>query len=438
MGAQPSRPSSSSSPTNNDERSDVYSVDRLISRGINDLDEDGMTALIFASHLGHLKMVQFLISTYGPDLRVKDVQGASCLFRAAEEGHMEVVKCLMEKCPSLIHEPDYEGRTPLWMALINGHFHIVDYFLAKVPKNLVLETMSRIFTKGQTIDTTAALIWAGISGHLDITKYLVEEQNVDVMVKCKSGNTSFFVASVKKHLDVMKYLLEKNPTLIDEGNNEGRTPLWMASYYNNHEIVDYLLEEGADTEVQAGARKRTALMVAAETNSIESLKLLIDKGQANLHEKEHWNGHTALHSAASMNHLEAVKILLDKEPALIDAPDSDGCSPLWLAAFLRYPEIVKCLLEKGADVNKKTYHQEFTPLIAACASNYCPKRVQEGMETIEALVEQGGANLNEVSSGGKSAIFMAALKDHVNIVEYLMRKGAFIGENVRHGFIHRG
>ena len=49
---------------------------------------------------------------------------------------------------------------------------------------------------------------------------------------------------------------------------------------------------------------------------------------------------------------EVVQMILDKEPALIDKVDETGKTPLHIAANYSSPEVVRCLLKNGANVQR--------------------------------------------------------------------------------------
>jgi ankyrin repeat protein len=76
----------------------------------------------------------------------------------------------------------------------------------------------------------------------------------------------------------------------------------------------------------------------------------------------YFNGRTAIHEAVMWRHLDILKTLLDanlkrdgRGSALlqcdIDKRDSRGNTPLQIAAEFGYFDIVKLLIERGAQVN---------------------------------------------------------------------------------------
>merc|ERR1719506_3652221 len=68
--------------------------------------------------------------------------------------------------------------------------------------------------------------------------------------------------------------------------------------------------------------------------------------------------------------LEAVKLLVDScDPDLDAAQKDDGWTALEIAAAYGHVEIVKFLLERGADVNKQDF-DGWTPLHASAANGH--------------------------------------------------------------------
>ena len=93
-------------------------------------------------------------------------------------------------------------------------------------------------------------------------------------------------------------------------------------------------------------------------------------------------------------------------------PDSDEC-PLSAAASLGDPDIVRLLLEFGADPN---YRKTVTPPLAAAASS-------GSVETLIAIIE-AGAQIDVRDEDGSTPLMDAAACGHVDIVKELLERGA--------------
>jgi ankyrin repeat protein len=93
-------------------------------------------------------------------------------------------------------------------------------------------------------------------------------------------------------------------------------------------------------------------------------------------------GRTALHLAAMNGHLEIVKLLLE-HGADVNAKTKEGYgyTALHSAASNGHLEIVKLLLEHGADVNAKTKYGGYTALHSATMNGH--------LEIVKLLLEHG-------------------------------------------------
>ena len=106
---------------------------------------------------------------------------------------------------------------------------------------------------------------------------------------------------------------------------DGNVPLWVAMLGNHEPVIKLLLDNGAN--LHSGDIGQFAC-TAAEQNNLKLLKEIIRCGGDVMHCKT--NGATALHIAVSEGNTEIVKFLLD-QGADIDKPDFDGWTPRALA-----------------------------------------------------------------------------------------------------------
>lgn len=105
-----------------------------------------------------------------------------------------------------------------------------------------------------------------------------------------------------------------------------------------------------------------------------------------------------------------VKFMLDKFPHLISGKDSDGYSPLHKASYSDNHEVVKTLLENGADIDSRTM-DEWTPLHCAC---------KWGNLRSASILIAAGANINARSAGGVTPLHLAAATKNKKLIELLL------------------
>ena len=105
-----------------------------------------------------------------------------------------------------------------------------------------------------------------------------------------------------------------------------------------------LLAELAGTRVDAPNRLgETALMLAALHGDLDSVRMLVRRGA-----EVNRAGWTPLHYAATNGHTEVVRYLLDQH-AYVDAQSPNRTTPLMMAARHKRPDVVRLLVEAGAD-----------------------------------------------------------------------------------------
>ncbi len=206
-----------------------------------------------------------------------------------------------------------------------------------------------------------------------------------------------------KSLDV-NYNLE-----IDEYSKS--TPLIQAIKYKQTDIINYLLENNADVNLKEELTGFTPLM--ASLNNIAIAELLIEKG-ADIEAKDD-DGINALVYASTYNDEEMVKFLLEKGADAntvceIENEHTDIAStPLMNAAYRGNTNIINMLLENGANIN---YTTDFgmTALIMAASFNQ--------FEAAKILLENN-ADTSMTDEYGRTALDLAKSEDYEDIVALL-------------------
>ena len=83
---------------------DIGSVKCLIedkNAGVDVAGSDGKTALIWASHKGHLQIVKYLIGM-GASINIKDSKGGTAYYWSSKKKHMEVAEVLATNGATII------------------------------------------------------------------------------------------------------------------------------------------------------------------------------------------------------------------------------------------------------------------------------------------------------------------------------------------------
>ena len=138
--------------------------------------------------------------------------------------------------------------------------------------------------------------------------------------------------------------------------------------------------------------------------------------------------------AAQYGHTGVVKLFLNKFSGAFNINHTgtivslntqnvvQGATALWCASTGNYVEIVKMLLEAGADVNKPTTTGS-TPLRGAAFNGHC--------DVMEVLITKG-ADLNYANVVGQSPLLIAVMRGHLKATELLLDKGADCNQRTIH------
>jgi ankyrin repeat protein len=399
---------------------------------VNEGEPDGTTALIWAAYRDDIDSADALIKA-GAKVNAANDLGATALWTASQNGGSEIVKRLLDAGadPNLAL---LSGETPLMVASRGGYADVVSQLLGKGAK------VNAIGTRAQT-----ALMWAAAEKHPEVTKVLLDH-GADLNMR---SSMWIDIQGIGPH----GYLPYNKP--IPHG---GDTALMFAARNGDAESAKLLLAKGADPD-DTDAWGMSALTLAAHSGFADVIDVLLAK-------KANPNfmlaGIAPIHNAIMRRDERIVKALLDHgadpnfqlriwTPNRRSADDWHydpmmvGASPLWLAARIGEPNIVKMLLDKGADpkfVHHAVYVAElgfgqgnrdesFSVLHAAVGmakSNAwvdipATEREPKTLETVKILLDHG-VEINYKSPDGKTALDGARTQRFQSVIAYLTEKGA--------------
>ena len=434
------------------ERSDL--VQLLLDNGadVNQVDADGRTPLHCAiSRRCNADLVRQLLDR-GASFDVKDAYGRAPLQSAiANACSLEVVQVLMEKEEK--QEKDKQKvesmrQERLLLAVLSGSVELVEYFFRP-------EDLDWVNDGNQT-----GLHLAAISGHVDLTKFLIEKdkenageyQNQLINEKDLNGNTPLHYAAMAGQLDMAKILLEKDANETAENKDKkkfheiqdptGRALLHTAVLKADLEVIKLLISKGADIKAKDG-RGYTPLRYAVLGGHVGVAKHLIDNG-ADINAQDR-DGNTPLHYAILGGHVEVAKYLIDNG-AQFSVKNKKNQTPLDLAVKEKKFELACYLIDKGAQIKDATnpylmhtavFHNqiELTKQLIAKgadinelgANGYTPLHVAVGkgnVEMVRFLVGQKGANVSAQDEQGNTPLYYAVKNKNLELVRILLQHGA--------------
>ena len=405
---------------------------------VNAPQVDGATALHWAVQANNLEMIEMLLGA-GAAVSAASKSGSTPMQLAAMNGHSAIIERLIRAGADPNAPLSQTGDTALMMAARTGKVDAV---------KVLLDRGANVNAK-ETWGGTTALMWAISERHSDVAKVLVERGS-DLNAK-----SNFVPSASGRGFEGTAPVAPKPDQAIEEFASGWMTPLMFAAREDDLESARILIQAGADVNAVGGDGK-DALGLALFDGSYDVASLLVDR-HANVNHADAQR-FTPLFWAMDRRNMETAPnfpwmITIDPLPViqkLLDAgadPNTlvnntprarmrDGsprivfATALMRAAFSGDMELVKLLLAHGADPHIQSRDRE-TTLMAACGlafiNGYHRRRPsEERLEVVKLLVDLG-EDINHADSYGITPLMAAANLGDINIVRYLIEKGADLG-----------
>lgn len=252
-------------------------------------------------------------------------------------------------------------------------------------------------------------------GDFKTIKQLIESKIIDVNYNLDIDEyfkRTILIQAIKyKQTDIINYLLENNADVnLALGYS---TPLIEAILMHDRELVRKLIDLGADVNLAAELTGFTPLMASAILRDITITELLIEKN-ADIEARDD-NDINALIYAVNFDNEDMVKLLLEKGAdantvAKIENEHTEiSPTPLMNAAYKGNTNIINMLLENNADIN---YATDFGITALMMAANF------NRFESAKILLENN-ADTSVTNGYGKTALDMAKEQDYKDIVSLL-------------------
>ena len=433
---------------------------------VNASEADGTTLLMWAIEARNSAVAEMLIDA-GADVSRVNRYGITALYLAARQGDAAATRALLD------HGADAnsalpEGETVLMTASKNGNPEVLSLLLrggADVDGTMPAGESPFLYgadpNARESWHQQTALMWASATGNVDAMRVLIESgASVDdytatiLAPKVKDGFkqggfvyadippgrlTALHFAAREGQIESVRTLIEAGADL-DIGDDFGTNALVLATLNGYLDIAGLLLEAGADPNV-ADKYGRTVLFMATDLNTLDHNPRPPPKMQSEL------------------SPVGLVKLALEHE-AEVDIPLKSGL-PKWCAqgcmhnpilvegatALLRAAmsgdvEIVRILLEAGADPMVVTSEQErtendieydlypdgqTTPFLAAAGVGWrdliSRGRDNDAIEVIQIFLDLG-ADINQANQAGHTALHGAAYRGSTAIIQFLVDSGA--------------
>ena len=389
----------------NDIDSAMMSIDQGV--GVNTTSPDGATALHWAAHWGTTDLAERLLSA-GALVDASNELGITPISIACRNGSEAMVDLLLKaKADAKGSEPS--GETVLMSCARTGSLGAVEQLLAAGAEPNSFEVDS-----GQT-----ALMWAAAGGHWEIVDLLIGA-GADVNASSSGKFTPLMFAARTGDLKSAELLLGAGAE-VNAATEDGLSPLLIAS---------------ASLDAITGSDYR---LVVEESQHESVGALLLDRG-ADVTQSDQY-GMTALHYAVEMNKPSLLRALLkrDADPNAqltqglpfrrgdyVGREAYDGASPFWLAARLGNVEMMRELLDAGADPELRQAWG-VTPTMVAAGVTQTDSRIaneEKLIQALELLVLEIKTDIHSVDRSGQTAVHGAANVSGNEIIKFLVAEGA--------------
>ena len=421
----------------------------LITMGaaVDKKNRDGLSPVLVAAKNDHADVVLALVSEFGCDVNIKNVNGKTLLHIACETGDMNLAQALLDSkklnlsiCNSL---PNYDMPPPLFLAIRNNHENIAlklikEFKLAKLydptirnrGNSLLHEAcdmghfnlahtlicdgahLNEICWHGSYTDRTP-LTLAVKNSMFEIARKLLDDHRKDT-----DGITILHLACHACN-DVVQAFLQHDPSAkVDIKDKHGGTPLHIACRYGDIDMVNTLTHHDPSAKVDIKDKHGdTPLHIACRKDERDLVKTLLCHDGIKV-DVENENGDTPLHIACRLGDIGTIKALLHHDSnTKIDHKNKEDDTPLHIACRKVEIDIVRVLIQhdpsaKGANVKNEDGD---TPLYTACRYS--------DINVVKALVQydpSAKVDINVRDSQGSSLLHIAAAGGNEEVLVMLI------------------
>jgi len=309
--------------------------------------------------------------------RVKGGAGARALAAAANAGNMEMARMLVEAGAPVNDVPesgsDLGSKTPaLGAAIAGGHEDMIAYVRA-LPGAREFAAPSRASGLASAVSR-----WIGGQGGLTAA-----EQSF--MSAAQTGDVEALEAAIAEGVQV------------DRLGDDGKSALIRASGAGHVAAVELLLKAGADPSLMNG-------------------------------------GVTALHVAATDGHLEVIRVLVQAKANVNRRSSDTSDTPLMAAVKAEKPEVVRALIDAGADTTFSTAFM--MPLeYAVWRANTAVVRelLKDGRTPVNARHKSAGSNALAEGSPLHGALWCRNPDYNIELIQTLLAAGAALSATDKNG-----
>lgn len=238
-------------------------------------------------------------------------------------------------------------------------------------------------------------------------------------------------AALHESLDIARYLLDRGARVDTPASQyQGRTALQAACFAGRVEMVTLLLERGAPVNAPPASCKGVTALEAvmkgkAGTRDKSRLINLLLRNGLDIAQSDLQGSEATLSAIIKTGQVELLDIALNAGADINRMPsESEGRTPLQLAAEEGRLDIVKALYDRGAQINARPAYRFGRTALQAAAT-----RANPNMELLRFLISKG-AEVNAAAGlrGGVTAIQGASIAGNIPVIQYLVSQGALVND----------
>jgi uncharacterized protein len=331
----------------------------------------------------------------------------------------------------------------LVLAARDGDFDTVRSLIAK-----------RVNVNETARDGSTALLWAVYHSNVPMAHALLSA-GANFTTANHYGVTPLLQASRTGDAPMIAELMKAGADVKRAVHPEGETPLMAAARTGRMDAIELLLEAGSDVNAADTYQNETALMRAAEEGHVDVVNALLAAGAnpnvkghvSSLTERKHADhatgGFTALMFAVRNGHENVVRALV-KGGADLKATNGDGLTATSIAIVNDRFDLARTLLDLGADPNDGALffavdmHDATTDMRAHDGSRLRAEHPNQltALDLVKLLLEKG-ADPNKAFIGqvhntalccdpeqNASAFYRAAIASDVEVLKLMVKHGA--------------
>ncbi|XP_067667458.1 ankyrin repeat domain-containing protein 50-like [Haliotis asinina] len=319
---------------------DVSQVRAIVSKGQVDIDsregEYGRTPVMLAARGGHRILFEFLREK-GCNMSLLDNKENNILHMACYGGHIAIVKFVLSLHIVNINSREHYGRTCVMIAAYRGRMDVLKYIVRRGGDVSLLD---------KTGDNVLHLACRG--GHVEMVKYIISQDTVDINSKGRGGRTVLMVAARLGYRNIFD-LCECAGCNVSAVDAKGNNILHVAILGGYIMMVKHVLAKRLVDINSRGMHGTTPIMVAAIEGQREVFDLVMSKGgDPSLVDR---NGDNILHWVCREGHIEMVKYVISLNIADINSIGYYGKTPILLAATHGHLEVFDLVMSKGGNAS---------------------------------------------------------------------------------------